>query len=506
MSAAEKLRYDALRLAPKSAAPELASLSADDLVKIFPDVDTIPDAFGAVANIRGFAQVAKRAPVAVRQLTEAQAAMPKSMKAVHEAWTKDLERMHSAGLKLDAETIDGSLIRAFERIAKETAEARAIVARSPSDPRVHFFQHATHQAIREVARLTPDEVAKIFPEGGLFPVGFDGVANFQHFADVVKAAPNDVRLVADGAAHHLSTPEAVEAVYRHNLAALRKSGRPVSRTAEKNALQSAFHDVAEAAREVLPKRTTSTHDSRFWRIERGPKTGDDTPALAIVAKRELDHNGALALNALGATRDNPLASNLPAYIFPVPAQLVVDGKALSNMNQVAFFGTHGLRDALGGFDDLSSAVTFIADELKTARAAGKRLDYVLLNACEQRDFRWLSAGAHAQDFQTLLNATLAAHGEGPVRVLAAQHGGLIYAGGRQQVGAPIRMVNGELKLEYKIERANFVEADLGPKVHFGHHEAEAVSKGAARLKKPAQVAGAALAADAVYEQYTTVKE
>jgi hypothetical protein len=208
-------------------------------------------------------------------------------------------------------------------------------------------------------------------------------------------------------------------------------------------------------------------------VKRGPLGGSNFPELSLEARPILDHNGAgldrgMKLGLRGADLKPTNTLNLQ---YPKPSQLIVDGKPLEDMSGVAVLSTHGAREGIVGFGlGVQKAAKFVADELLASRASGKPLDKVVLNACEQRDFRWFSFDSSAQSFAKALNAQLARAGHPPVRVLAPENPGSVTSIGEQSTGTLVRIENGRLRFGRESVRGRYTPAEDGPRFRFGLRE------------------------------------
>lgn len=475
MSELERAHFELVRDTKHHAKTALMRLSPEELGRIFPD-GVVPDAFKAVADVWGFEQVAREMPETVRFLTAAQERIPTTMNEVRRVWGEESRALQAQGHPVGDATEALALSRAYQTVARDVAGILESVGNAAGDPRRALFPVLTYEAVRELSKLSPQQVAALYPEGGLFPVAFSHVAQLPGFAELATQAPQDVRTVADVLAMYPHTLEVIFQAAREEVEQLGLSpGAPGAAEVFQAAYRKAFARTAQEGREVLPIQQTSAHHSGFWSIRPQAKTPESIPDLVLLPKRELDWNGAFQQQAASASeRASP--SSVPHLGFPSPEQLVVDGMPLATLDGVAYFGTHGSRELLEGFGkDMQAAARFIADEVQGARTAGTKLDYLVLAACEQRDLRWLRGGSNAQALQRALDQELARRGQPALRVLAAENGGSVTQRGSQSVGPiPLRLEGGRVKLGYREDYlGKFRPADEGPRIHLGRHELQA---------------------------------
>lgn len=149
-----------------------------------------------------------------------------------------------------------------------------------------------------------------------------------------------------------------------------------------------------------------------------------TPAVHIRPPRNLDGTGAFAaqgqlLDEAGRLRSSPTA--VPTLGNVRPEQLIVNGRPLETMKEVAVFSAHGSRFGFHGLTN-EKAAELIAEGIRKARAEGQTVSAVVLDSCHQRDLRWFVGGSNAEALASRLNAKL----DSPVQVLAANRPGPLY--------------------------------------------------------------------------------
>lgn len=342
--------------------------------------------------------------------------------------------------------------------------------------RMHYdaLHTADEAVVEEFAKLTPQELRRLYPEGGGLPEALHAVAHVPGFAQAVKAAPEAVRTVADAesmlSAYGL---DEVDRLVTDQLKVLSAEGKTLTEAQVGEAATAAFRRVANGLEPMLPK-VTSHPNKAYFVIRRGELGSDRFPELALQPRGALDHNGAFLDHGRSMTARglDQVKTETPAFEYPLPSQLIVDGQPLKNLDGVALFGAHGAREGFAGFGlGVRSAAKFVADELIASRAAGKSIDKLILSSCEQRDFRWLTWDSSAQSFAKALNKELVAAGHPPVRVLAAEHAGPVAAGGWQTAGPLVRIENGRPVFGRRSVRSNFTPVEDGGEVRIGVREA-----------------------------------
>jgi Flp pilus assembly pilin Flp len=257
----------------------------------------------------------------------------------------------------------------------------------------------------ELARLSAGELAAIYPEGGPYPRALLEAATTPGFADLARRDPRGARELAELHTLYLypATREGAEAALARN-------------------------------RGMVPELAPHPRDPRLVRFERGPRSPSNLPEVDIQPGAGLDHNGAFQQSALTRGADGTLTwtgTRVPALSTIRPDQLIVDGKPLSSMDGVMVFGSHGSR---AGFHKvkMDDAARMVVDEARLAQARGRNIDFVVVDACSQREAGAVVCGlSSAQRFQRAINEELVDRGvDRPIRVLAADRPGSLY-GNRQ---------------------------------------------------------------------------
>lgn len=140
---------------------------------------------------------------------------------------------------------------------------------------------------------------------------------------------------------------------------------------------------------------------------------------------------------------------------PAPGTLRVRATE-ADWSRIAVFGWHGSRTGFDGVKTVDAA-RYMAHLVVTHNAAlklgEKRIEYVLLEACDQGTPRVLGlwGTTNAKEFSRELNAELLRLGQQPVEVLAARDAGMI-AGGYHLLGNAEKFSRGK--------PADFVTADM----------------------------------------------
>lgn len=274
-----------------------------------------------------------------------------------------------------------------------------------------FLATASPETRAQLDALTPAQLRAIYPDGTTFPIGLDRIGSMDGFASFARNHPEDARVLADGASYF--NPQWIR----------------------DRVDQVGFASTAGQVERMLPVITPHPDNPNFVIVERGPSSPDFMPEYAIYPTGALDHNGAFHQLSLVPGRTSPDPRLIPteyaATTGPRPSQLVVNGEPLDTLDNVLVFSSHGSRNGFAGVST-SQAATMVADQVAAARTAGGNVDYVVLNACHQRDRQMFLGGSNAEQFQADLRAELAARGlPTDVTVLAASRGGPTYGYGQR---------------------------------------------------------------------------
>ncbi len=274
-----------------------------------------------------------------------------------------------------------------------------------------FMATASPEARAELGSLTPSQLRALYPAGSVYPVGLDTAARFAGFGEFAAAHPAEARVLTEGVTYF--DPAAIQSSIH----------------------QIGFSGTASRLEGMLPVITPARGQPGFVVVQRGPDTPDYFPERAIYPTTMFDHNGAFQQPglALGRTTESPrrVPTEVPLAQGPLPSQLRVNGEPLASLDGVMVFGAHGSPSQFSGATT-EQAATMVADQVAAARAAGRSIDYVVLDACDQRDRRMLIGRSNAERFQTDLRAALASRGlPQDVTVLAASRGGPTYGNGQR---------------------------------------------------------------------------
>lgn len=173
----------------------------------------------------------------------------------------------------------------------------------------------------------------------------------------------------------------------------------------------------------LPVGTPQLMGGKYALIEGAKNTGQHIPQPKMIFQpaRSLDHNSAFHAKLSG----KPYAMD-----FANSAVYDTAGKAVTDLEKVAIFRGHG---STFGFTNMSTsdAAKMTAKEIAAfnkSAPAGKTIDHLVLDSCDQGGRRMLVAGStNAQVFQKELDLALKAEGyAGNVTVHGAHKPGSLY--------------------------------------------------------------------------------
>lgn len=364
-----------------------------------------------------------------------------------------------AAAPLDRPTIERIVAATAEQSGVEPARARQIAgdvvsragfedwARSwlpprhwtPAQHREHFLATADPATRTEVGQLSAVEFAALYPDGPV-PSGLDEVGRIPGFAGFARRDPAGARLIADAAT-------LFGGVHRNVAALVQRSG------------SAGFDRAVAEYRPMMPVVQAHPTNPDYVVVTRGPRSPSWMPAYNLRPRIALDHNGAFHQTARVPGRihgERQVASPNLDFVVMRPDQLVVGGRSLSSMDGVMVFSGHGGRHGFAGLDT-PEAARMAADQVRAARASGERIDYVVLDACHQRDRRFLFGRSNGEAFQAALDREL---GGARVQVLAAARGGPTYVR-TQPTYLPLHWDQGHVRFGYGEQATRYVEADHG---------------------------------------------
>ncbi|MCC7383640.1 MAG: hypothetical protein IT384_17500 [Deltaproteobacteria bacterium] len=311
--------------------------------------------------------------------------------------------------------------------------------------RQHFLATAHADTRAELGNFTTAEMRAMYPDGPI-PRALDRVGRIPGFGQYARQHPAEARRLADAVALMPSFD-----------ATIRAHG---------------FQVADQMARALMPTVSAHPTDSRYLVARRGPSSPNFVPEVNLRPRPELDHNGAFQQDARVPGRvsgDRRAPTPNPDLGVMHPSQLVVNGQPLTSMDGVLVFSGHGGRTGFSGLRT-PQAAAMVADQIVAAHQQGRQINYVVLDACHQRDRRFFFGDSNSQAFQRELSQRLAQHGLSAT-VLAADRGGPTY-GSAQRSYLPIhRDANGSLRLGYGFEHARYTEASNGGRFYVSQMEA-----------------------------------
>lgn len=333
---------------------------------------------------------------------------------------------------------------------------------TPDMRRHHLLETAHPDAAAELRTLNAAELNAVYGGAAIPRGGLDVVGRIPGFAAFARAHPAEARVLADSAILFGN----VEAHVRADVAANGAQG---------------FRNMAARYERMLPVISPHPTNPSYTIVTRGPDSPAWIPAYQLRPTQALDHNGAFhyggtAQGRLGRGERRVTTPFADLVNVPRPGQMIVNGAPLANADRVLVFSGHGFWYSAGERTSRGSAMA--ADQIAASRARGQPIDYVVLDACHQRDRRWFFGGSNAEAFQTEVNVALQARGEAPVTVLAADRGGPTY-GTSQRSWLPIHRDAGGVHLGYRYDPARYTPASDGARFYmtpmFGVLTAEALA-------------------------------
>jgi hypothetical protein len=306
--------------------------------------------------------------------------------------------------------------------------------------REHFLRTADPATRQELQGLGAAEMSAMYPDGPI-PRGLDKVGRIPGFAQFARTDPAAARVIADAATLFGGVRQSTQALVQQHGAA-------------------GFQMAAQQYRPMLPVVTPHPTNPNYVVVTRGPQSPSFIPAYNLRPRIALDHNGAFHQSAQVPGRvhgERRVATPNVDFVVMRPDQLIVNGAPLTSMDGVMVFSGHG---GLRGFSGLNTrdAARMVADQVRAARASGQRVDYLVLDACHQRDRRFFFGSSNGEAFQAALNREL---GGQSVTVMAADRGGPTY-GAQQRSYLPMhRDQQGQVQLGYEYTDARYTPADHG---------------------------------------------
>jgi hypothetical protein len=321
---------------------------------------------------------------------------------------------------------------------------------TPELKRENFLARAHPKAMAELSKLSAADFEAIYPEGPI-PEALGELGELAGFGDFAKANPSDARLLADAVS-----------LDRPLLDALRNDQSSVA--------NGKCARTARSVRAEWPTIDDHPRDSRYMVMRRQAKSPDSVPEANIRPKRKLDHNGAFFQRAWVPSlirgerghggRVRYLRSMTTAFDTTQAWQIRVGGRPLTNMDRVVVLSAHG---GEFGFTGLSTneAAQLVADEVIALHNKGRRIDYVVLDSCSQRNSRLLFGKSNGQKFHERLSKHLSGHGLSVTTLVASEGGPTLSWDGItfQKTMFPFHRKDGQFKWGHDYYSAVFTEAD-----------------------------------------------
>jgi hypothetical protein len=316
------------------------------------------------------------------------------------------------------------------------------------------------------AKLEMAELRRIFPEKGPIPWSLEGFGKLPGFTAFAKASPKEMRILAD--AQNLfgdkvwdDIAELLELVQDPKMA---------------------WSNAARYWEGQLPQVTPHPSQKNYTVVSRGQHSPDTVPDVNLRPTPEFDHNGAFMQGASVPSESGPARVNsyVADYTVMRPDQLVVGGKPLQSMEGVFVFSGHGNRTGFKGMGT-DKAAALCAAQIRAQAAKGSTIRHVVLDACHQRDGRWLLGDSNAEAFQGALRRELSMLGlSDSVHVLAASRPGPTY-GYQQRTWLPWgKNDDGRFGWGHQFQDATFTDA-LGSQPYVKPSVAQAGALGAATI-------------------------
>lgn len=335
---------------------------------------------------------------------------------------------------------------------------------TPALTREHYLATAPKAAAKEMSNVSASELRAMYPEGGPIPRSMNDLAGTRGFADLVKSNPAKARSLAEANQVFGNVLEESRAMVKQSLRDARAAaGRPLNAAERSAARLRGMENAADHFEPMRPIVTPHPDDARYLVVQRGPKSPDFIPERQLLPKSALDHNGAFQQTAAVKGRlygERSVPAQTPQLHSVGPGAL----PGATDMNGVMVFSGHG---GTTGFAGLSTkqAAKMVAEEIKTANAAKKPIDRVVLDACHQRDVANMRWESNAQVFERELNGILQADGHPPVTVLAAERGGPTYGFGQRAYVPTLHNEEGKMVFRGKWADTNYTPAANGAQLY-----------------------------------------
>ena len=273
---------------------------------------------------------------------------------------------------------------------------------SPEQMMYNDLFAAAPAARLELSGLSPAELRAVFGEGGPYPRSAGLAAEVRGFANLAKNDPHQARVVADATYFY-----GRDVIYGPN---------------GFNNPNNNFDSTLTYWRNATPKTVKHPSNGDFL-VRRARRNRPSwMPELEVAAGPNLDHNGFLGQ----ITADRRNFTSVPGGTVIRPHQIIDGGQPRTDFDGVAFFSAHGSSHGFQGATN-EEAADLMYRSIASAHKAGRPIDTVVLNACNQRNCR-ADLRSNGQEFQRRLNKRLTASGLPEVRVFAASRAGPVYAG------------------------------------------------------------------------------
>lgn len=325
----------------------------------------------------------------------------------------------------------------------------------------------------EMSKLTVEQFEAI-AMGGAIPNGFFAIGDIPGFAALAAQQPWAARGLADATT--------LVGVKNGQWAFKAEIGKLVAAEGGKRLQQNPNgpkigHDpkdwstAADLAADYIPHLTPSSIVKDYWLATFENQNLVSIPKYNLRPMPKHDGSGAFNEGVVlpggkrGKTTTIDFANLSDVKLLDANLQPITD------MTKVLVFSGHGspLTGTISGKSPKKSAA-LVAEQIHHAHLKGDAIEFVLLDACHQRDKRLYFGKSHAQLLKKHLNAELKKLGLPMVEVLAAKHSGPTYGYGKQKSSWFHRDQNGKLRLGGRDIPTDFRPADHS-KLFFGKADA-----------------------------------
>lgn len=286
---------------------------------------------------------------------------------------------------------------------KEKPFAQQSIAEKRADL-VARFPKAKDLAPPPQGKLTDAEFKAAFGDGP-YAWGLVGLAEYvPNLAQLAKSNPQLAKKIYNAAVHH-------------PIKVIQQALKPGQNIGSKSF--ETWIDGLKPHRDVASSKPGGTPD---YDVIHAPPSAPEQPALRLIPKGSLDHNG--AWQARGVAGKKGWQTIGVDEAAAMKAGQLYDGKRQftdADMKHVAVFGGHGDSTTISNLK-APDAAKFIAAQIKKFEAGGngRKIKYIVLDACGQGDKRGVLFG---QTNAKAIQAELRKLGMKDVKILAASHAG-----------------------------------------------------------------------------------